>query len=157
MTVALCPPSLSRMITVVLAEDHALARRALRLILDGEPLIDVLAETADLSHTLHRTALLRPDALVLDLTMPDGPGLPAIPALLVSSPSSAVVVVTMQDDAAYAREALRAGALAYVVKEEADDHLAPAIMCACRGETYLSPRVAAKLGAVPAAAPEPPA
>jgi two-component system response regulator NreC len=91
--------------------------------------------------------------LVLDLNMPGEPSLPAIPRLLEGSPGTAVVVLTMQKDPTYAREALRAGAKAFVLKEGADDELVQAIRLAAEGRVYLNP----ELGALVAAAPDAPA
>ena len=87
--------------------------------------------------------------LVLDLNMPGEPSLPAIPALREASPETQIVVLTMQDDPAFAREALRAGALGYVLKEAADAELVEAVRLAAGGDTYLHPELGARLAAEP--------
>lgn len=81
--------------------------------------------------------------------MPDGSSLPAIPSILEASPETRVVVLTMQDDPAFAREAMRAGALGYVLKEAADEELVHAVRLASKGETYMHPRMGAQLAAQP--------
>ena len=87
--------------------------------------------------------------LVLDLNMPGGSSLEAIPRLLTQAPATAIVVLTMQDDPAFARQALRAGALGYVLKEAAAEELLAAIRLAAAGGTYLNPGLAARLAARP--------
>jgi two-component system, NarL family, response regulator NreC len=89
--------------------------------------------------------------LVLDLNMPGGSSLEAIPRLRESSPDVAIVVLTMQDDPAFARQALQAGALGFVLKEAAEEELLQAIRSAAAGDTYLNPRLGAKIAAQPPA------
>ncbi len=140
-------------ITVLLADDHVVVRRGLRLLLEAEPGLEVVAEAGDVPETLRKVRAHRPVVLVLDLNMPGEPSLPAIPRMLEGSPGTAVVVLTMQKDPTYAREALRAGAKAFVLKEGADDELVQAIRLAAEGRVYLNP----ELGALVAAAPDAPA
>ncbi len=135
--------------TIVLADDHAVVRRGLRLVLEGEEDLTVVAEAGDVTDALRFVRAHRPRVLVLDLNMPGEPTLPAIPEFLAGSPDTAIVVLTMQDDPGFAREALRAGARAYVLKEAADDELVEAIRAAARGETYLNPKLGARLAAEP--------
>lgn len=94
----------------------------------------------------------KPDVLVLDLSMPGGSSLGAIPRMLDSSPHTAIVVLTMEDEPRFAREALRAGALGFVLKEAADTELVAAVHAAATGQRYLNPQ----LGGLIAAAPETP-
>ena len=96
----------------------------------------------------------RPTVLVLDLNMPGGSSLEAIPRLRESE--TAVVVLTMQDDPAFARQALQAGALGFVLKEAADEELLEAIRLAAAGDTYLNPRLGARIAAAPAEPAGPP-
>ncbi|HKG65893.1 MAG TPA: response regulator transcription factor, partial [Solirubrobacteraceae bacterium] len=98
----------------------------------------------------------RPEVAVLDLNMPGGSSLEAIPALRESTPETAIVVLTMQDDPAFAREALQGGALGFVLKEAADEELLEAVKLAARGDTYLNPRLGARLAAQPPAPSGPP-
>jgi two-component system response regulator NreC len=143
-------------VKVVLADDHVVVRRGLRMLLDAEPGLEVVAEAGDVPEALRKVAALRPGVLVLDLNMPGEPSLPAIPRFLEGSPGTAIVVLTMQKDPAYAREALQAGARAFVLKESADDELVQAIRMAAEGRVYLNPELGAMAAAQPAAPTGPP-
>jgi two-component system response regulator NreC len=138
--------------TIVLADDHVVVRHGLRLVLEGEEDLRVVAEAGNVTDALRYVRSHRPSVLILDLNMPGEPSLPAIPQFLEGSPATAIVVLTMQEDPAFAREALRSGALGYVLKEAADDELVEAVRAAGRGDTYLNPRLGARLAAEP---PEP--
>jgi two-component system response regulator NreC len=132
-------------ITVVLADDHAVVRAGLRLLLDAEDGIEVVGEAGDFPAAVSAVEAHRPAILVLDLGMPWGSGLETIAALTESAPETGIVVLTMQDDPAFARSALSRGARGYVLKEAADEELLEAIRAAARGETYLNPRLGARL------------
>ena len=136
-------------VTLVLADDHAVVRKGLRLLLDGEPGLQVVAEAGTVPDAERLTRAHRPSVLVLDLNMPGGSSLEAIDRLRESTPQTAIVVLTMQDDPAFARRALRSGARGFVLKEAADDELLEAIRLAAVGETYLNPRLGARLAAQP--------
>ena len=146
----------TRRITLVLADDHAVVRSGLRLLLEAEPGHQVVAEAASAEDALRYARAHRPDVLVLDLNMPGRPTLEVIPELRTAVPDTAIVVLTMQEDPAFAREALRAGALGYVLKEAADEELLQAVRLAAQGETYLNPRLGARLAAEPPAPAGPP-
>jgi two-component system response regulator NreC len=135
--------------TVAIADDHEVVRAGLRTLIENEPDLEVVAEAADVRSTLAHVRARQPDVLVLDLNMPDGPSLPAIPELLEASPGTAIVVLTMQSDPAFAREALRAGARGYVLKEAANADLVKAVRAALEGQTYLEPQLGARLAAQP--------
>jgi two-component system, NarL family, response regulator NreC len=139
-------------ITVVIADDHAVVRKGLRLLLEAEPGLRVQAEAGTVPDALRMARAHRPRVLVLDLNMPGGSGLELIPELREQAPATSIVVLTMQDNPAYAREALQKGAAGFVLKEAADDELLEAIRLAAEGETYLNPRLGARLAAQP---PEP--
>ncbi len=94
-----------------------------------------------------------PHVLVLDLNMPGGSSLEAIPAIREESPETQIVVLTMQQEPAFAREALGAGALGYVLKEAADDELVEAVRRAAAGESYLNPRLGARIASEPPPGP----
>jgi two-component system response regulator NreC len=133
-------------IKIVVADDHAVVRSGLRLLLEKEEDLNVVAEAGDVADALRYVRAHRPQVLVLDLNMPGEPSLPAIPEV---PEHTAVVVLTMQNDPAFAREALQAGALGYVLKEAASTELVEAVRLAARGETYLNPRLGARLAAAP--------
>lgn len=134
-----------RTITAVVADDHAVVRSGLRRLLDATPGFGVVAEAADVKATLEALAEHRPGVLVLDLHMPGGGSLAALPALRDASPETAVLVLTMQDDPGYAREAMLRGARGYVLKEADEPELVQAIRTVTAGGTYLHPELGARL------------
>jgi two-component system response regulator NreC len=140
---------MTAMIRVVIADDHAFVRRGLRQVLDAEEGFDVVAEAADLESARRYTRGHRPDVLVLDLNMPGGSSLDGIPEIRAECPDTQIVVLTMQNEPAYARHALGAGALGYVLKESAESELVEAIRRAAAGEAYLNPRLGARVAAEP--------
>jgi len=135
--------------TVVLADDHAVVRSALKLMLDKEPEIEVVAEAGDAESAARYTKGHRPDVLILDINMPGGSGLSAIPTIREQSPDTRIVVLTMQEETAFAREALQAGVLGYILKEAAGEELVKAVRMAAQGRTYLQPELGARLAAEP--------
>jgi two-component system, NarL family, response regulator NreC len=141
-------------ITVVIADDHAVVRKGLRLLLDAEPGLRVVAEAGTVPDAIRMAKAHRPRVIVLDLNMPGGSSLEAIPE--IAGETTAVVVLTMQDDPSFARQALQAGASGFVLKEAADDELLLAVRLAADGDTYLNPRLGAKLAAQPAKPDGPP-
>jgi|SRR5947209_5335242 len=140
-------------IRVVIADDHSVVRRGLRQLLDAEEGLEVVAEAADLDGTRRYVHGHHPDVLVLDLNMPGGSSLEMIPQLRAESPETQIVVLTMQDEPAYAREALAGGVLGYVLKDAADAELVEAVRRAAAGDSYLNPRLGARLAAQPAPGP----
>lgn len=134
---------------IVLADDHEVVRSGLRMVLDAEDRFEVVAEAGDVDSAARYVRGHKPDVLVLDLNMPEGPSLPAIPDILESSPGTQIVVLTMQEDPAFAREALRAGARGYILKHAAGSELIQAVRAAAEGGTYLNPALGAKLAAEP--------
>jgi two-component system, NarL family, response regulator NreC len=136
-------------IRLVIADDHAVVRAGLRLLLEAEDGITVVAEAGEIDTAERMVRAHRPDVLVLDLNMPGPASLPAIPEL---AQQTAIVVLTMQNDPAFARAALRSGALGYVLKEAADAELVGAVRAAADGRTYLNPELGARMAAAP---PEP--
>jgi two-component system response regulator NreC len=137
-------------IRIVLADDHGVVRSGLRLLLDADPEFEVVAEAADVDGALRAVLGHKPDVLVLDLNMPGAQtSLEAIPGVAERSPATHTVILTMQEDPEYARRALRAGALAYVLKEAADTELVEAVRRAAVGQTYLNPALGARLATTP--------
>ena len=139
----------SATIRIVVADDHLVVRTGLRLLLDAEQDFEVVAEAGDVGSATRSVLGYKPDVLVLDLNMPDGSSLPAIPKMLSDSPGTNIVVLTMQEDPAFAREALQAGARGYVLKEAADSELVEAVRMAAEGRTYLHPELGARIAAEP--------
>lgn len=143
------PAAPADVITIVLADDHELVRAGLRLLLEAEDDFSVVSEAGDVAAAERRVAAHHPDVLVLDVHMPDGSSIPAIPRIRESSPVTRVVMLTMRDDPALAREALKAGASGYVLKEAARSELIQAVRFAATGRTYLNPELGARLAAGP--------
>ncbi len=142
-------------IRVVIADDHAVVRRGLRQVLDAEEGFEVVAEAGDLDGARRYVRGHRPDVLVLDLNLPEGLSLGAIPEIRAESPETQIVVLTMQNEPAYARQALAAGALGYVLKEAAESELVEAVRRAAEGDPYLNPRLGARVAAeVPVGPPD---
>jgi DNA-binding NarL/FixJ family response regulator len=138
-------------ITIVLADDHALVRSGLRHILEGEHDFRVVAEAGTADEAVRVARELQPRIVLLDVSMPGTPSLDTIPVLLAATPGCAVVMLTMHDD--YAREALGAGAVGYVLKDAAEGPLVDAIRAILAGSSYLDPGLGARLLATPPPAP----
>ena len=136
-------------IKIIVADDHAVVRAGLRMVLEAQPDLDVIAEADDVASTLRKVRAHRPDVLLLDLNMPDESSLPKIPELRESSPDTRIVVLTMQNDPAFAREALQAGIAGYVLKESAADEVVQAVRQVLEGRTYLNPELGARIAAAP--------
>ena len=137
----------------MIADDHSIVRRGLRDLLDAEAGFEVVAEADDVDGARRYVRGHRPRVLVLDLNMAGESSLQSIPIIRAESPDTQIVVLTMQDEPAYAREALRAGALGYVLKESADAELVEAVRAAANGDSYLNPRLGAKVAAAPTGPP----
>jgi two-component system, NarL family, response regulator NreC len=138
--------------SIIIADDHAVVRKGLRLLIDAEPGLRVVAEAGTVPEAVRKSRALRAGVLILDLNMPGGSSLEAIPQIREQAPMTAIVVLTMQNDPAFARKALQSGAAGFVLKEAADDELLEAIRLASSGGTYLNPTLGARLAAQP---PEP--
>jgi two-component system response regulator NreC len=141
-------------VKIVVADDHAVMRDGLRMLLDGQPGFRVVAEAADVEATLRMVRAHRPHILVLDINMGGAVSLPAIPEMRESTPETQIVVLTMQDDPEFAQAALQAGAAGYVIKESASDELVKAIRLVLDGGTYLHPELGAKIATGRAAGKE---
>jgi two-component system, NarL family, response regulator NreC len=135
-------------IRVVLADDHALMRRSLRLLLENEIDLEVIAEAGDLPTVTRHVREHRPHVLVLDLGLPNGSSIQAIGRLRTEAPGTEIVVLTMEESPVFAQKALDAGAIGFVLKEMADEDLPEAVRRAARGLHHVSPRVAAGLSAL---------
>jgi two-component system, NarL family, response regulator NreC len=126
---------------VVLANDHPGLRRSLRWLLDRADDLDVVGEATDFEAAVHEVAAQHPDVLVLDLRMPHGFSAQRIKGLRTTSPGTEIVVTTMNVSDVFASEALRAGAIGFVVADSADRELTEAVQRAARGLPYTSPRL----------------
>ena len=137
-------------IRTVIVDDHAVVRSGLRLVLESEDDIEVVAEAADARNGVFEARSHHPDVILLDVVMPGRSGIEAIPDLLEESPESKVLVLSMQDDPAYVREAFGAGASGYVLKEAADAEVVAAVREVAKGERYVHPALGARLVAAEA-------
>jgi two-component system response regulator NreC len=140
-------------VTIVIADDHGVVRAGLRLLLEAETGFEVVAEAEDVPSMQRYVRARRPSVLVLDLNMPGGSSLASIPVLRQETPETQIVVLTMQDDPAFAREALKAGALGFVLKRSAEDELIEAVRLAARGESYINPQLGVRLAVEPPPGP----
>jgi two-component system, NarL family, response regulator NreC len=127
------------MITVFLADDHETVREGLRLLVNAQPDMRVIAEAADGAMAVQAARVTRPQVIVLDLAMPEMNGLEATKALRESAPGSAIVTLTRHSERAYAQQLFAAGAHGYVLKQSSSKELLNAIRYAAVGETYVDP------------------
>lgn len=132
-------------IKVMLADDHAVVRMGFRLLLEGAPEIRIVAEADSGEEALRRFQEVRPDVLVLDLSMPGIGGLEALTRLMARDPAARVLVLTAHDDVTHARRVLKAGALGYLSKRSAPEALLNAIRLVHQGRTFLEPAIAQAL------------
>jgi DNA-binding NarL/FixJ family response regulator len=139
----------SARIRVLLAEDHEIVRQGLRLLVDGQPDMEVISEAGDGKTAVARIAALRPAVAVVDISMPEMNGLAAAREIRRIAPETAVVALTRYDDEAYLQELMAAGASGYVLKQSPSRELLDAIRAAARGARYvdtaLSTRIAGTL------------
>lgn len=144
-------------IKVILVDDHSLLRSGLKLMLDPESDINVVAEAQSAVQAISLAQEHEPDVILLDLTMPGMSGLDAILSLRDVSPKSQILVLTMHDDESYLRNALSAGAGGYILKKAADEELLAAIRAVARGELYIHSTMTRSLldGIVPSRVPHP--
>lgn len=140
-------------IRIVLADDHTVVRSGLQLLLDKEPDFEVVAQAGDIDSARRYVRGHHPQVLVLDLNMAGELSIESIPLIREESPGTQIVVLTMQTEPAFAREALAAGALGYVLKDAAEHELVEAVRNAAAGESYLNPRLGAKIAAEPPPGP----
>jgi two-component system response regulator NreC len=134
-------------ITILLADDDEVVRAGLRMLLEAEDGFEVVSEAGDIAQTERRLAAYRPRVLVLDVNLPDGSSITAIPRLRAASPQTSIVVLTTHGDPQLARDAMRAGATAFVLTEAAEEELIRAVGLAADGRTYLNPELGARLAA----------
>ena len=138
------------MISVVLVDDHAVVRSGIRLLLDKQEGIEVIGEAGNAKDALFRARALKPDVILLDVVMPGESGIEVLPRLLEESPDTKVLVLSMQDDPSYVREAFAAGAQGYVLKEAADEEVVSAVREIAKGGRYVHPTLGARMVAAEA-------
>jgi DNA-binding NarL/FixJ family response regulator len=137
-------------IRVLVVDDHAVVRSGLRRVLDAEADIETVGEAPNAERAVYEAIELKPDVVLLDVVMPGVSGIEIIPALQQSTPQAKVLVLSMQDDPHYVREAFEAGASGYVLKEAADTEVVDAVRAVANGERYLHPALGASLVAAEA-------
>lgn len=127
---------------ILIADDHRVVRSGLRLLLEAQPDMEVVGEASSGPEALAMVRQIRPDLIILDLSMPGGTGLEYLQAIAVET---RVVVLTMHDDVAYVQQVMQAGGSGYVLKEASDVELLSAIRTVSAGQTYVYPTLAARL------------
>jgi two-component system, NarL family, response regulator NreC len=133
------------MTRVLIVDDHAVVRAGLKLLVDGEKDLETVGEAGSARDAIFEARSLKPDIVLLDVVMPDQNGIEIVPQLLKENPESKVLVLSMQDEPRYVREAFEAGASGYVLKEAADSELVAAIREVAGGGRYVHPELGARL------------
>jgi len=137
-------------IRVLVVDDHAVVRSGLRLLLDAEDDIETVGEAGNMQDAVLRARSLKPDVILMDVVMPGASGIEATPAVLKEVPEASVLVLSMQDDPSYVREAFAAGASGYVLKEAADEEVVGAVREVAGGGRYVHPTLGARMVAAEA-------
>ena len=137
-------------IRVLIVDDHAVVRSGLHLLLDAEDDIEVVAEAGSVRDAVFEARAHKPDVVVMDVVMPGQSGIEGTPLVLHEAPDAKVLVLSMQDDPRYVREAFAAGASGYVLKEAADTEVVQAVRAVAAGERYVHPVLGARLVAAEA-------
>jgi two-component system response regulator NreC len=132
-------------IRVLVVDDHAVVRSGLRRVLDAEKDIQTVGEAANVERAVFEALETKPDVVLLDVVMPGKSGIDGMPALLQALPDVKVLMLSMQDDPRYVREAFEAGASGYVLKEAADTDVVDAVRAVAAGERYVHPALGARL------------
>jgi DNA-binding NarL/FixJ family response regulator len=139
-------------IRIVVVDDHAVVRSGLRLLLSAEDDIEVVGDAGTVREAVFEVRAAKPDVLLLDVTMPEESGIDGLPKLLHESPEMRVLMLSMEDDPSYLREAFAAGARGYVLKEAIDAELVAAVRDVAAGNRYVHPTLGARMVAADAAA-----
>ncbi len=132
-------------IRVLVVDDHAVVRAGLRRVLDAEEDIETVGEAATAERAVFEALEAKPDVVLMDVVMPGKTGIEGLPALLQAVPGARVLMLSMQDDPRYVREAFEAGASGYVLKEAADTDVVDAVRAVAAGERYVHPALGARL------------
>jgi len=131
--------------SVLIVDDHAVVRAGLKLLIDAEDDLEAAGEAGSAREAIFEARSLKPDVVLLDVVMPDQSGLEIIPQLLHENDQMKILVLSMQDEPSYVREAFEAGASGYVLKEAADAEVVAAIREVSRGGRYVHPELGARL------------
>jgi DNA-binding NarL/FixJ family response regulator len=134
-----------KQIRILLADDHNVMRRGLRLLLEGQPGFSVVGEAADGRSAVEQAASSRPDVVVMDIAMPHLNGTEATERIMTELPSTAVVILSMHSDEGYVLRALKAGARGYLLKDSAEGDLIEAIRAVSDGKAFFSPEISRML------------
>jgi two-component system, NarL family, response regulator NreC len=137
-------------IRIVIVDDHAVVRSGLRLLLEGQDDMEVVGEAGDARTAVFEARAHKPDVILMDVVMPTESGIEATPEVLKEAPDAKVLILSMQDDPVYVREAFAAGASGYVLKEAADAELVAAVREVASGQRYVHPALGARLVAAEA-------
>src|SRR5260221_3977861 len=140
-------PDAKSPLRILLADDHVTVRHGLKLLIDSQPDMKVVAEASDGNSAVQRAVALKPNVVVMDISMPGVNGLAATRALRKLQPSAAIVTLTRHSDDAYLQELLRAGVSGYVLKQSAPTELLQAIRAAAAGGQYLDATMTAPITA----------
>jgi two-component system, NarL family, response regulator NreC len=132
-------------VRVLIVDDHAVVRSGLRLVLEAEDDVEPVGEAGNAREAIFQNRALEPDVILLDVVMPDQSGLDIIPTLLHERPEAKVLVLSMQDDPQYVKQAFAAGASGYVLKEAADTEVVAAVREVANGGRYVHPELGARL------------
>ena|SRR5947207_2835814 len=128
-------------VRVLLAEDHALVRQGFRRMLEDDPRVAVVGEVSTGLAAIEQSSKLKPDVVVMDLSMPDLGGLEATAEILKAAPETKILMLSMYSNPAYVRKAFEVGAKGYILKDAAEVNLAQAVMTVAQGDTYMSPAI----------------
>jgi DNA-binding NarL/FixJ family response regulator len=132
-------------IRVLIVDDHAVVRSGLRLLLENEDSIECVGEAGNAEEAIRIARREQPDVVLLDVVMPGKTGIEAMPEILGVAPEAKVLVLSMQDDPSYVREAFAQGAAGYVLKEAAEAEVVQAVVEVSRGGRYVHPVLGARL------------
>ena len=139
-------------VRVLIVDDHAVVRAGLRRVLDAEDGIETVSEASSAEDAIREARFHQPDVVLLDVVLPGKSGLEATPELRQAAPEAAILILSMQDDPRYVREAFSAGARGYVLKEAADSEVVGAIREVASGGRYVHPALGARLAVAEAEA-----
>src|SRR5688572_19688768 len=131
----------SKKIRVLLADDHAILRKGVGMLIDSQSDLQVVGEARTGREAISETFRLKPDVVVMDISMPELNGIEGTRQICDELPETKVIGLSMHKDSVYVREILRAGARGYLLKDSDDEDLLRAIRAVARGEAFLSPAI----------------